>query len=284
MADYFYEDYHPGQGIRLDMDRVLFDGQTAFQKVLIFENAHVGRVLVLDGVVQTTEMDEHIYHEMASHVPIFAHGSVKRVLIIGGGDGGMLRHALMHGVDDVTMIDIDPEVVALCREHLAKLSRGAFDDARANYIAGEGNAYVRETDERFDVIIIDSTDPMEGPGAVLFTQAFYEACRNCMTVGGVLTLQSGVPFHEGERLRKLSRNLGAAFDDMSVYLAAVPTYYGGYMAFGWATDDANLRRQPVDILTARFEASGIETLFYTPEIHAASFAHPRFVQRLMAKE
>ncbi len=281
MTEWYKEEYTKHWAQTFEVDRWIYRGQTAFQKVEIFENEMVGRVLVLDGIIQSAEVDEFVYHEMLAHVPILAHGAVRKVLIIGGGDGSMLRHALMHPDIEVTMVDIDPEVVALCREHLPNHNAGAFDHPRGRYIAGDGCAFVRDTEDRFDVIIIDSTDPLGGPGDILFSEGFYRDCKGCMTEGGILTMQSGVPAFEKPRIRTLKRNLGGVFDDFTVYLAPVPTYYGGFMAFGWGSDQAAHRQVEEADLRRRLEAANIDCSYYTPTIHKASFAHPKFLEDLL---
>ncbi|MDA0342023.1 MAG: polyamine aminopropyltransferase, partial [Proteobacteria bacterium] len=179
--EWFEEALHPGLTQGLSMDRILFREKTELQDLVIFENRIFGRVLALDGVVQTTEGDEFIYHEMLSHVPILAHGAASRVLIIGGGDGGMAREVLKHpGVRTVTMVEIDPSVIELCRNHLPSISAGAFDDPRLDLVIADGAAFVEVTNDRWDVIIIDSTDPL-GPGEVLFGERFYRGCKRCLT-------------------------------------------------------------------------------------------------------
>src|SRR5690606_23586133 len=158
------ETLYPFYRQSLSVDRLLYDSKTEHQRIRVFENARFGRVLTLDGIVQTTEGDEFIYHEMLAHVPILAHGSARRVLIIGGGDGGMAREVLRHrSVERVTMVEIDAGVVEFAKKYLPNLSAGAFDDPRLDLVIADGAAYVAETDERFDVIIVDSTDPI-GPG------------------------------------------------------------------------------------------------------------------------
>lgn len=172
MPGWSVEALHDGYGQLLREDRVLYDSETDHQRLRVFENARMGRVLTLDGVVQTTTGDEFIYHEMLAHVPILAHGAAKRVLIIGGGDGGMAREVLRHAsVEHVTMVEIDAGVVDFSKEYLPTLSAGAFDDPRLNLVIADGAAFVRECTEQFDVMIVDSTDPI-GPGEVLFTDTF----------------------------------------------------------------------------------------------------------------
>jgi spermidine synthase len=259
------------------IDKLYFEHKTEHQHLMIFHNAFLGRVMTLDGAVQTTEKDEFIYHEMLTHVPVFAHGNVKKVLIIGGGDGAMLREVLKHAsVEQVTMVEIDNEVIEMAKQYLPRHSAGAFDDERANIVIADGIDFVRNTDERFDVIISDSTDPV-GPGEVLFTDNFYSACQKILNSGGILVTQNGVPFFQMDELTDTQKRMGAHFKDQTFYSAAVPTYYGGIMTFAWGSDDETLRQQDISILQQRFIDSGIKTRYYTPQIHQASFALPAYV-------
>lgn len=279
--DWFKETLHAeiSQGLR--MDKVLFRDQTGLQDLIIFENAKFGRVLTLDGVVQTTEGDEFIYHEMLTHVPVTAHGSARHVLIIGGGDGGMAREVLKHqGVERVTMVEIDAGVVDMSKKHLPSLSAGAFDNPRLDLVITDGARYVAETADRFDVIIVDSTDPI-GPGEVLFTAAFYADCKRCLNPGGIVVTQNGVPFLQSDEMVNSWHRLGESFADVGFYIAPVPTYQGGHMAFGWATDDTAKRHQSIDSLTGRFSPWDIKTRYYTPAVHAGAFALPQWMLDLL---
>ncbi|MCR9073338.1 MAG: polyamine aminopropyltransferase [Alphaproteobacteria bacterium] len=281
MTEWFTETLHPWLAQRLRLDRVLYREKTEHQDLIIFENEKFGRVLTLDGVVQTTEGDEFVYHEMLTHVPLTAHGDAKRVLIIGGGDGGMAREVLKHPeVEHLTMVEIDRSVVDMSAEHLPSLSAGAFDDARFNLVITDGAAYVAETDDRFDVIIVDSTDPI-GPGEVLFTAEFYADCKRCLTEGGIVVTQNGVPFVQGTEVTNSWHRLGKSFADVWFFVAPVPTYQGGFMAFGWATDDKAKRSTDLSVLEERFERAGIRTRYYTPAVHQGSFALPRFILDLL---
>jgi len=270
------ETLHPEYRQQLRIDRLIYDSQTAHQRIRIFENARFGRVMTLDDVVQVTEGDEFIYHEMMAHVPILAHGAARRVLIIGGGDGGMAREVLRHrGIESCTMVEIDRGVVDLCRTHLPGISRGAFDDPRLDLVIADGAEFVKTTDRRFDVIIIDSTDPI-GPGEVLFTDSFYGHARRCLAGGGVLVTQNGVPFLQPDELAATMRAFRTLFADAACYLATVPSYAGGPMAFGWGTDGA-VRGVTPEILERRFGESGLETRYYTPGTHLAAFALPGYI-------
>lgn len=262
---------------RFKVDEVLYRKKTGHQELVIFRNDVYGRVMALDGVVQTTEGDEFVYHEMLAHVPILAHGAAERVLIVGGGDGGMLREVLRHqSVMRVTQVEIDAEVIEISRRYLPNHSQGAFDDPRASIVIDDGLRYVRESSDVFDVIISDSTDPI-GPGEALYTREFYAGCRRCLRPGGVLVAQNGNLFTQPGEIRTTGERLEPLFSDATFYTATVPTYIGGPMAFAWATDDGSLRSVPLDILKSRLAESRIQTRYYTPEIHQASFALPRFM-------
>jgi spermidine synthase len=257
--------------------QVFYREKTEHQDLIIFENPVYGRVLALDNIVQVTEKDEYVYHEMMTHVPILAHGKAKRVLIIGGGDGGILREALKHKLERVTMVEIDRAVVDMCVKYMPSIPGKAFNDKRTNLVIDDGARFVAETADRFDVIIVDSTDPI-GPGEVLFTEAFYRNCRRCLTPGGILVNQNGVPFMQGDEVTMTYRRRKRFFKDTGFYVAAIPSYYGGFMTLGWASANPKARAVPIATLRKRFQAARLKTKYYTPEIHAACFALPRFVQ------
>ncbi len=281
MNGWFEETLHPGFHSRLGIEQVLHEAKTEHQHLVIFENPEFGRVLALDGVVQTTERDEFIYHEMLAHVPILAHGSAKNVLIIGGGDGGMLEEVLKHrGVEAAVQVEIDDTVVELSRRYLRAICGDAYEDPRTDLVIADGVEFVNQTDRRFDVIIVDSTDPI-GPGEVLFGERFYGGCKSCLADGGVLVTQNGVPFVQGEELTGTLTVFRKLFQSASCYRAGVPAYIGGDMTFGWGSDDTSLADVDVAALRARYEASRIVTEYYTPEMHKGAFALPPYIDRLM---
>lgn len=282
MHDY-QETLYDGYGQRFSVDRMLHEVRTEHQHLVIFENARMGRVMALDGVIQTTEADEFIYHEMLTHVPILAHGAAKRVLIIGGGDGGMLREVSKHAsVEHITMVEIDGTVVDMCKEFLPNHSQGAFDDARLNLVIDDGMRFVATTTEKFDVIISDSTDPI-GPGEVLFSENFYQACHRCLNDGGVLVTQNGTPFMQLDTVRNTAGRMNGLFADWHFYQAAVPTYIGGSMTFAWGSTNPALRHVDAATLARRFAASGIQTRYYNPAIHQGAFALPQYVLQAIGK-
>ncbi|HSO20216.1 MAG TPA: polyamine aminopropyltransferase [Desulfosarcina sp.] len=279
----FIEAAAEGYDQHLAVDELLFEARTDHQHLIIFRNRTFGRVLALDGVIQTTEADEFIYHEMMAHVPVIAHGSVDRVLIIGGGDGGLLREVLRHrGIREVVLVEIDRSVIDLCRRYLPDHSQGAFEDSRSRVVIDDGLHYLRHTQGRFDVVLTDSTDP-EGPAETLFNEAYYAACRACLKPGGVLVTQNGVVFFQPEDLRASAGHFNRLFGDWHFFTAAIPSYVGGDMAFGWASDDGRLRRHPLSVLRRRFADSAVTTRYYTPERHIGAFALPRHMCDLIAR-
>ena len=282
MADQkFTETLYQGWQADYRCDEVYFDSATDHQRLVIFKNPIFGRMMMLDGVTQTTEADEFIYHEMLAHVPILAHGDAKKVLIIGGGDGGMLREVLRHtSVELCTMVEIDPSVVELSKQYLPNHSAGAFDDPRTHLVFDDGSAFVKNPPHTYDVMIVDSTDPI-GPGEVLFQDTFYANARRCLNPGGILVTQNGVPFMQPDELKNTVTHLKHLFADASCYLATIPTYVGGPMAMGWATDNAELRHIDLDVLDARFKSAEIKTRYYAPAVHKAAFALPGYVSDIV---
>ncbi|MDX1580410.1 MAG: polyamine aminopropyltransferase [Alphaproteobacteria bacterium] len=276
------EKLHANLRLALKNEETLFDSATDHQRLVLFRNARFGRVLTLDSIVQTTEADEFIYHEMLTHVPMLAHGAVKSALIVGGGDGGMAEELLKHGgLEHLRMVEIDEAVIDFSRQYLSSICQDAFEDPRLKVHIGDGADFVATTEESFDVIIVDSTDPI-GPGEALFTKDFYSNCKARLKPGGILVTQNGVPFLQSDELVNTTKALRPMFRDVASYIATVPTYVGGPMAFGWATDDESLRQVPVKTLEQRFSALDIKTRYYTPHVHKGAFALPPYISDLIA--
>jgi spermidine synthase len=278
---WFTETLHGDFRTSYELKQVLFDSATPHQRLIVADSVRFGRLVALDGVTQLTMADESAYHEMLAHVPILAHGRVEDVLIIGGGDGGMAEEVLKHkGVARLVMVEIDAGVIDFARQHLAELHRNCFDDPRFGLVIADGKDYAASAGERFDLVIVDSTDPI-GPGEVLFTREFYADCKRLLKPGGILVTQNGVPFFQADELRNTVFNFARLFADAGCYLTVVPTYVGGFMALGWGTDDESLRAVSVGDLEQRFRAAGLDMRYYTPELHKAAFALPRFIEEIV---
>jgi spermidine synthase len=263
------------------VSKELYRSAVGLQEIVLFETPGFGRVLVLDGVIQVTTGDEFIYHEMLAHVPIYAHGNVKTACVVGGGDGGMLREILKHpGIEQAVLVEIDGGVVEFCRKYMPSVSDGAFEDPRVEVIIADGIDFMATTERRFDLIVIDSTDPI-GPGGVLFTEAFYRDCARCLTDDGIVVNQNGVPFLQGGEVTDTYRRRKPHFADVGFYVAAVPTYVGGLMALGWAAKSARPGAETADTIAKRFAARPVATRYYTPSLHKAAFCLPKYIQDLI---
>jgi len=276
------ETLYPDWGQRFLVKRELARVQSAFQDIVIFDSTSHGRVMVLDGIIQITEADEFVYQEMLTHVPLLAHGASANVLIIGAGDGGVLRRVLQHrAVRRAVMVEIDGEVIRLSKQFLPGIGGAAWNDPRAEVIVGDGIDYVTHApDAAFDVIIVDSTDPI-GVGEVLFSDDFYANAARVLAPGGLIVNQCGVPFMQADELRDTSARRAKFFPHVGAYVAAVPTYVGGFMTLGFAAKVPGMEAVPVPTIRARAEAAGIlgATRYWTPELHWAAFQLPPYIAR-----
>ena len=273
----FSETLHAGYAQTLGIREVLFELKSEHQHLLIFDSESFGRVLTLDGVVQTTERDEFIYHETLAHVPLFSHPAPRDVLIVGGGDGGLLREVLKHEtVERVVQVEIDRAVIDLCAQYLPRHSQGAFNHPKAEIVIGDGIEFVNATDRRFDVVISDCTDPI-GPGEVLFSSRFYAGVSRCLKPGGIFAAQNGSAFLQPDEVTTTYRRFAPYFAQRRFFTAAVPTYVGGLLTFAWGSIDPQPAPLDVERVRARFAASGITTRCYNPDLHVASFALPQYL-------
>lgn len=274
------ETLYPEWGQRFRVKRELARVTSPFQDIIVFESECHGGVLVLDGAIQITERDEFVYQEMLTHVPMLSHPQAKRVLIIGAGDGGVLRRVLQHKtVEKAVMVEIDGAVIELSKQFLPSIAGDAWNDPRADVIVGDGIDYVaKAADGAFDVIIVDSTDPI-GVGEVLFTDAFYADCARILSADGLIVNQCGVPFMQADELRETSARRAKVFPHVSAYVAAVPTYVGGFMTLGVAAKGGTPEGLSVETIRRRAEEAGIlgTTRYWTPEVHAASFCLPPYI-------
>jgi spermidine synthase len=270
------------------VDKVLYEARTKHQHLVLFEQPFFGKMLMLDGAIQITRRDEFIYQEMMAHVPLLAHGRGREVLIVGGGDCGIAEEVLKHKtVKRLAQVEIDPAVIEFAKQHFPEFAKPVFADKRFESVIEDGMKYVAKcaakAERRFDIIIVDSTDP-QGPGKVLFSRKFYAACKRCLNKGGLLVTQNGVPIFQPRELLASVTKFRHLFADGTCYIAAIPTYVGGHMAMGWATDNKRLRQTSAKTLAARHRQAGsFSTKYWTPEVHVAAFALPRFIADTVAK-
>lgn len=257
----------------------LFKGKSPFQTVEVVETAGHGKLLLIDGMTMVSERDEFVYHEMIAHPALFLHPKPRRVLVIGGGDGGTVREVLRHKtVENCTLVEIDGLVVSASRKYIPQTA-GALSDRRARVLIADGVNFVAETDEKFDVVIVDSTEPF-GPAAELFGPAFYKNVKRLLTEDGVVASQAGSPFYEISTIKNLFKITTKIFPVVEVCLFNNLTYPGGLWAFTFATKGLHPLR---DFKPARVKASGLRLRWYNADVHAACFALPNFLKKAIGR-
>ena len=283
----FKERLHKGYAQVMELSgKPLVDEKSQYQRIKIFDTPNNGRVMTLDDIVQITTRDESAYAEMLTHLPIFEHGKTERVMIVGGGDLSIADEALKHkGVKEVVLVDIDGKVIELCKKHFGEINAKAAKDKRLKLEVADAFEYLgrKENLRRFDLIVADRPDPV-GPGKALFGETFYDRVRNALKPGGFATFQTGVPFYQPWEITEALEELAEFFPSSGLYLTVVPTYIGGYMALSWAGKGKGAKLgTPVGIkkAAAAFKKAKLQTDYYNPAVHAASFALPEWIARLV---
>jgi len=259
----------------------LLEKHTKYQYLELLESADMGRTLRLDGCLMTAEKEEFFYHEGLVHPAMLSHPNPQKTLIIGGGDGGALEELLKHQpVESATLVDLDGAVIEVSKEYLQSINKGAFDHPKAMIKVGDGAEFVRTTEERFDIVLLDLTDP-ETPAGPLYTEEFFVACKKVLTSGGAIVLHLGSPFHEPEQVRRLSYMLAGVFTHVSPYGLYIPLY-GAYWALAVASDELCPKQVSAQVIDERIQARAIGDLqYYNSEVHGALFALPNYYQKLV---
>ncbi|WP_099159362.1 polyamine aminopropyltransferase [Virgibacillus ndiopensis] len=273
MGIWFTEKQTASFGITAKIKQTLAAVKTDYQELQMIETEEWGNMLVLDDMVMTTEKDEFVYHEMVAHVPLFTHPNPKNVLVVGGGDGGVIREVLKHkSVQKATLVDIDGDVIAYSKKYLPTIA-GTLDDERVEVKVGDGFMYIAESDREFDVILVDSTEPV-GPAVNLFTQGFYAGIAKALKDDGIFVAQTDNPWFKADLIHQVYKDVKEIFSVTKLYTANIPTYPSGLWTFTMGSKIHN----PLKVKEERF--TEIVTKYYTPELHFASFALPRFVKDL----
>lgn len=276
MELYFTEQQTDNQRLSVRVTKTLHHETTQFQELAIVETPQWGRLLVLDGFFQTTDRDEFVYHEMGAHVPLFTHPDPKKVLVVGGGDGGMVREIVKHpGVEHVDLVEIDGRVIETCRQYFPNISVALTGNPKVHVHVEDGIKWVKEREAEYDVIIIDSSEPV-GPGIGLFTPEFYASVCKALTGDGIMIAQTESPWTNADVIKMAMSGIAKSFPITRLYTLAVPTYPTGLWSFTLGSKKHDpLLADPED----RFE--GMETKYYTPDVHFAAFDLPRFVQAIV---
>ncbi|MDX6154247.1 polyamine aminopropyltransferase [Marinococcus sp. PL1-022] len=272
METWFTEKQTEHFGITARVTKTLHSEQTDFQQLDVVETAEFGNMLLLDGMVMTTEKDEFVYHEMMAHVPLAAHPEPKHVLVVGGGDGGVIREVLKHpSVEAATLVEIDGQVVKYSKKYLPSIA-GALDDPRVDVQVADGFMHIAESEAAYDVIMVDSTEPV-GPAVKLFEKGFYEGIHRALKEDGIFVAQTDNPWFHADLLRTVYNDVKEIFTHTDVYTANIPTYPSGL----WTFTIGSKHYRPKEVHRHRAEA--LDTQYYTADIHEAAFALPAFVQR-----
>ncbi|WP_188454639.1 polyamine aminopropyltransferase [Virgibacillus oceani] len=273
MGIWFTEHQTANFGITAKIKQTLAAVKTEYQELQVIETEEWGNMLVLDDMVMTTEKDEFVYHEMVAHVPLYTHPNPKNVLVVGGGDGGVIREVLKHqSVQKATLVDIDGDVIAYSKKYLPTIA-GALDDERVEVKVDDGFMYIAESEREFDVILVDSTEPV-GPAVNLFTQGFYAGIAKALKDDGIFVAQTDNPWFKADLIHQVFKDVKEIFPVTKLYTANIPTYPSGMWTFTMGSKIHN----PLKVKDERFTEIG--TKYYTPELHYASFALPKFVKEL----
>jgi spermidine synthase len=275
---WFSERFQGMVSFGLRVKEALHTEQSPFQHIAVYDTYKHGRLLTLDGIVMLTELDEFIYHEMIVHVPMQTLPQARRAVVIGGGDGGTVRELVKYPeLEEITLVEIDARVVAVCREHLPSVAAG-FDDARVVCRFEDGAKFIKEAAEgSIDLLIVDSTDPL-GPGKVLFSPAFYRDCARALSPQGVLTAQTETPVYHASVIRDIYTSLGQAFTNAFMYWYAFPSFIGSIYTFAYAS----MTRHPL----RDHQPRGLERLalrYYHQHLHHAAFVLPQLAAYALPK-
>jgi spermidine synthase len=279
MEVWFTEKHTENRGITLRVKETLHTQKSDYQEMLVFDSYQYGKVMVLDDIIMLTEKDEFIYHEMITHLPLYTHPNPKKVLIIGGGDGGTLREVVKHTcVEEAVLVEIDQMVLDVSRKYFPEVAIG-LDSPKAKIRIEDGIKFVKETQEKFDLVIIDSTDPI-GPAVGLFHKDFYTACFNCLNNDGLLVCQSETPFlkEQAQYVKDIHHSLKQIFPLVQLYLSYIPAYPSG----AWGLTLASKQYQPErDFQKERYENDKLDLKYYNQDMHFASLALPGFVKEIL---
>lgn len=278
MSIRFREDYPEVKGFfGFEVQKILFSQRSPYQKIEILDAYSFGRVLLIDGLVMFTDKDEFIYHEMIAHVPLFVHPQPRRILVIGGGDGGTVRECLKHpGVQHIDLVEIDRMVTQACLRYAPNLSQGLLNE-KVNCYFQDAVEYVAKRPDQYQIILIDSTDPIS-VGEGLFTPEFYRNCFRLLTDDGILVAQSESPVWMPRLVQGIARKLKSIYPKVHFYQAHIPTYPSGYWAFAYASKKFHPTK---DFQEKRYRELNLALKYYNSEVHLSTFNLPTFFRELI---
>ncbi len=263
----------------IKVDKQLHSCKSEFQRIDVFQSEEFGRFLTLDGFMMLTEKDEFIYHEMITHVPMAVNQSIERVLVVGAGDGGVIRELIKYkNITHIDLVEIDEMVVKVCKEFLPKTA-SCLDDKRVHIHYLDGLKFIRKCENQYNLIIVDSTDPF-GPGEGLFTKEFYGNCCKALTKDGILINQHESPFYKNDAIamQRAHKKIATSFNISRVYQAHIPTYPSGHWLFGFASQKFHPTK---DLKAKQWNELEINTKYYNTKLHKGAFALPTYVEELL---
>ena len=279
MELWFSENHTPDVKLSLRLDRHLYSVQSDYQQIDVFESREFGRVLALDGNIMLTERDEFIYDEMMAHVPMAVHPGIRNVLVIGAGDGGVIKELTRYDrIESIDLVEMDPLVLDVCRKYLPG-NACRLDDERVHIYTGNGLKFIRRCENKYDLIVVDSTDPF-GPSEGLFTKEFYGNCYKALHDDGIMVNQQGSPFYaeDANAMQRSHKRIAETFPISRVFQAHIPTYAAGYWLFGFASK----KYHPIDDLNKEaWNALGLKTRYYTTRLHVGAFYLPAFLEEFL---
>jgi spermidine synthase len=281
---FIFEEILPGFKQGYEVKEVIFEGRSSYQEIRVVETRLFGRMMLLDGAVQVSERDEFVYHEMLVYPSLLSSPASSDVLVIGGGDGGTLKHVLSYrDVKRAVMVEVDPLVVEVSRRYLPSISGGVFDDERATLLFQNGMDFIRGCEGKFDLIIVDSTDPV-GEAEILFSEEFYGLCEKALSEGGIVVTQSGSPYFQIEELRMTRRRMRKFFPIVRTYLAPVLVYPGVLWSFTVGSKKVDPSTYPITMLQEKIGWIVPAPRYYTPDVHIASFKIPRMIEEALERD
>ena len=279
MELWFSEQHTPNVKFSIKIDKQLFSEKSEFQRIDIFDSLEFGRFLVLDGCMMVAEKDEFIYHEMVAHVPMCVNPDIKKVLLIGGGDGGTARELLKYEtIERIDLVEIDYVVVSACKKFLPQTA-ACLENPKVNIYIEDGLKYIRRFSNEYDLVIVDSTDPF-GTGEGLFTREFYGNCRHAMTENGIMINQHENPYYakDAATMKRAHKLIVSTFPISRVYQLQIPTYPSG----NWLLGFASKKFHPIaDADFEKWKSLDLQTKYYNSKLHRGAFALPNSVEKLL---
>jgi len=267
--------------IGIEVKRKLYSGRSRYQKIEFYDTYFFGRILVLDGILQTSEKDEFIYHEMLCQNPLFLHKNPQRVLIVGGGDGGALEEILKHKVKEVQMVEIDEKVIELSKKYLPSISKGAFNDRRTKLFIEDGKKFIKRNVNCFDVIILDLSDP-GGPAKDLISLNFYKNVKRALRKNGIVSIQSGSLSYQAKLVSLIFNRVNRIFPSVKIHRSVIPSYQAGEYSF-IVGSKFNLKKISPLVLQSKFKKAKLKLSYWNPEMHFASSVLPKYLKDKIRK-